>query len=357
MPNTFYIDTHPDYGHDSNTGRRAMTPKRTLSAALSVASPGDILLLRTDRLYDFGSVGLSVKTPALQVAAYGDGAAPLLKLKRKAGVLLTVEAPDCQIRDLAFADADTCVEVRAARCALTALTVQGFGFGLVSKASYTEIVGCAFADGRMRSNTGAKSDAGAQAITLWKMEGVAHTGTRIADCTAHNVWAAALAFGVDGAYIEIFGAVEDVEMRNCQGRNLATFMEVGGPKGNTGAASNVRVISCFAENTNGRVLFVNPPEEGFYVDWRGFAFEGCTFIADDDEASPFFMAGDHGSLTDRLSVRHCHIQAAAQIYNAGADTDLASLQHAYNVYARPDGSENVGVPLINGDVLIHTSLR
>jgi hypothetical protein len=354
---TFYIDPNPDYGHDSNSGTRAMTPLRTVSAALSRAQANDRLLLHTDRLFDFGSVGISLKTPGLRLSSYGEGDAPSLKLKRKAGVLLAVDAPDCQISGLALTEADTCVEVRAPRSVLTDLAVSHFGFGLVSKASYTEIDRCDFSEGRMRSNTGAKTDAGAQAITLWKINGVPHVGTRISQCTARDVFAASLAFGVDGAYVEIFGAVEDVEIRACVGRRLATFMEVGGPPTGEGAASNVRVIGCQAEDTNGRVLFVNDPDKGFYVDWRDFVFQGCTFIADDDEASPFFIAGDHGSLTDRLRVEHCHIQAAAQIYNAGVGTDLESLQRAHNVYARPDGSANVGVPLINGDVLIHTSLR
>lgn len=257
---------------------------------------------------------------------------------------------------LAFDEADTCVEVKAERCSLHRLTLRKFGFGLVVKASFAEIADSTFSQGRMRSNTGRKTDAGAQAITLWKDGSVPHTGTRVSHCHASDMYAASLAFGVDGAYVEIFGPVEDVEIRACTGRRVATFMEVGGPKEARGAASNVRIIGCHVEETNGRVLFVNAPDEGFYVDWRGFVFDGCRFMADDDEASPFFMAGGHGSLTDRLAVRHCQIQATSQIYNAGAGTDLASLGHAYNVYARPDGGTGVGVPLTNGDVLIHTPL-
>jgi hypothetical protein len=357
MSNTFYIDSDPDCGHDSNSGTRPLLPKRTLNAALAVAQPGDTIRLHTDRLYDFGSVGVIVKTPALHLTAYGDGDAPHLRMARKKGTLLAFDAPDCQLEGLMVSEADTCVEIRAARTQVSDLTVRKFGFGIVVKASDATIEAVKFSDGRMRSNTGAKTDAGAQAITLWKLANVLHTGTRIARCTARDVFASSLAFGVDGSMIEIFGAVEDVEIRDCVGSNLATFMEVGGPKGVDGAANGVRVVGCHVNQTNGRVLFVNASDEGFYVDWRGFAFEGCTFIADDDEASPFYMAGNHGSLADRLTVRACHIQAAAQIYNAGAGTDLSSLVHEHNVYARPDGGVGVGVPLINGDVLIHTALR
>lgn len=353
MAKTLYIDSDPDVGNDSNPGTHPLRPKRTLQGALSSAQATDTLLMRKGRLYEGASI---VTLNDVTVDEYSLGtetnSAPMLRLARGRGPCVTVTGRGVSVNRLDVWDADTGIEVTGADFRSDSVHVHKFGFGFVLKASRPTLEDPCFFQGRMKSNTGAKTDAGAQAITLWKVAGVPHTGTRITGAYAEDVFASSLAFGVDGSMFEVWGAVEDVLLKDCVGRRLATFMEVGGPKGVGGAVSNVRVIGCFAENTNGRVLFVNPPDEDFYVDWRGFVFDGCTFIADDDEASPFFMARNQGSLADRLTVKNSIIAAASQVYNAGAGTNLASLVHERNVYYRSDKGTGIGVPLVNGDALI-----
>lgn len=353
MAKTLYVDSDSDTGSDANPGTHPFRPKRTLQGALASAQASDTLLMRKGRLYE-GAATIALNDITVDEYSLGTelNSAPMLRLARGRGACLTVSGRGVAVNRLDVWDADVGLDVTGADFRSTGAHVHKFGFGIVLKASGAELKDPAFFQGRMKSNTGAKTDAGAQAITLWKVAGVPHAGTRITGAYAEDMFAASLAFGVDGAMFEIFGAIEDAEIRDCVGRNLATFMEVGGPKGAGGAVSNVRVIGCFAENTNGRVLFVNSPDEDFYVDWRGFVFDGCTFIADDDEASPFFMAGDHGSLKDRLTVKNSIIQATSQIYNAGTGTDLKSMVHEKNIYHRPDRGTGIGVPMVNGDALI-----
>lgn len=91
MGKTVYVNADPDVGHDSNTGARWMTPKRTLAAALASIDPSSRVVLCGGQVHE-QTAGLALKTPQTVLTAADDGP-PLLRLARGKGVCLTVSAP------------------------------------------------------------------------------------------------------------------------------------------------------------------------------------------------------------------------------------------------------------------------
>lgn len=366
MPKTIYVDPNDDTGHDSNSGLGEKRAKRTLQGALALSpQPGDTIRVRMGTQLDGPQV---VKTNGVTYETYSLGteqaAAPLIRVPKVKdtpnGIGLTIRGHDNRVIGWDVRDADMGILVDAGEQRgsqyigytgnrLERVRVLNFAQAVMIRGSKTVCEDVSVFHGRMLRNT-AVTYVGANGFTLWKSEFYPQTGTRLVRCYTEDCYAFTPASKKpDGTPVEIFGGVEDVEISWMVSRNSATFCEIGMTFARHETVRNVLFRHCLSINSNGRVLYVNDRNGVFGGDIEGIRFSECTFKADDDPASPFFIGEGHGDLSTKLRVEQCVVVAAAQIYNAAANTNWRSISRAENVYWRTDG-QAAGVPLVNGDV-------
>lgn len=231
------------------------------------------------------------------------------------------------------------------------MTCTDWALGVVDYANDTTMTQIHLVNGRMLRDEGKSSDVGASAITLWREAGYEHKGTRISRCTAEDAYALKKLGGFDGSFIEIFGGVVDVDVIHCKAENVGVFVEVGGTTSRHETASNILFQRNVCVNSFGKVIYVNNPLEDYYVDWMGFHFDRNVFKADDvSGVSPVFVQGEQKDMGKRLRMTGNTIVSQAAIYNGGTGTKMDEINRSANTYWRTDGHDDVGIPLINGDV-------
>jgi hypothetical protein len=358
MPRIFYIDSGR-LGHPKNNGTHRRSPNSSLASlgALGVKS-GDTVLIRYGTAY---TEPLLVPYNGVSFGVYMTGSekdhAPLIRTTGKDSKGISVTGQDNVFEDLDVFDAETgvFVEKGATGNQFRRVRVQEYGYGYLIKGSHTVVVDAYVAYGRMVRNTGAKTDVGASAFTLWRETGFEHRGTRISGALVEQAWADALAFeDGDGSDVEIFNGVEDAVIERLTSLDSKTLVEIGGDRSET--VKNIRFVKCHTMGSGGKVMFVNDPAGAFAVDWQGVSIEEGTLIADEYDESPFYFAGHHGDMSARLRIVDSIIVGTSQIFNSKAkdpitgkeipsNTRLDTIVRENNTYWRTDGSKNVGIPL------------
>lgn len=346
MPRTIYVDSGR-LGHDSNTGLHPKRPKKSLTSLAGVSlTEGDLVKLRYGSLFH---EALTVSGNGVHYGAYHTGseaAAPPQIDTAGTGIRITGQNNIVEDIDVWHAETGVLIDKGANGNSLSRLRVQDFGYGVIIKAAHTTVIDPYIGLGRMVRNTGVNTDVGAQAFVLWKEPNVAHTGTRISGGLVEQAWADALAFeDGDGAVVEVFGGVSDVRIEGLTSLDCAVLVEVGGTTSRKETASGIVFARCLTMGSGGKVAFFNPPDSDFYVNWEGFDFSRCTFIADEYDESPFYVAGNQGDLSKKLRLDNCIIVGTSQIYNGGEGTKLETIRRSGNIYWRTDGT-NVGVKLM-----------
>jgi hypothetical protein len=353
MTKIIYVD--PDKGHDANTGLHPMRAKQTVQGAL-LATPTHVLLRQASRI----TTPLVLKTNGIAYGVYSleteENKAPVIDTP-KGTTALTLSGNDNIIDGWATANADIHVWLTAGEKGISykgnrLLNMQADRFAQAFKIQScdTVIQRTRVKSGRMLRDTGQKSDTGASGFTVWKEADYACANTLIEDCTTEDCYAYASAFPSkpDGSDVEAFGGIDGLTVRRHRSKNSGTFMEVGGTTARHETARNIVVELCEVVRPMARCLFVNPLNGGFAVGIEGIVFARNTLIADDDDASPFYIGAGHGSMKGKLRVDQNIVVASSQIMNAAEGTDWQSIERRRNVYWRTD-ADNAGIPLVNGD--------
>lgn len=354
-----FINPDPDKGSDKASGKRSKRPFVTLTRALKEAHPGDTLFIAQGATF---IDPFTLTANGVTVDAYNTGRdsdpLPIFKQPRNSpNPCVTINGSDNILQNIQTLDGVDHVVINAGsgKQAYTGntlhnVTCTNYAFGIVVHSASTTITGCAIVNGRMKINQGLPSDSGAQAIVLWGTEAFELRDIRIDRCEIVDAWTSTIKGTFDGAAIEFYKGMRDVDVTNCTFRNVATLLEVGGDTALKQTISNVSFRKNLLKDSFGHVMYVNPQEEQFYVDWQGFSFEQNTLLADDEKGvSPFFFAGNHGDLSKRLHMDRNIIVSQSQFYNGGQGTRLDTITRSENQYWRSDGGKTIGVPLINGE--------
>lgn len=348
----FFLDSG-ELGNDRNSGTHRRSPRKTLSGAMALSlKDKDRLLIRQASTFD---TPLAWAFNGVTVTSYTLGtesdAAPTLTLPLTKGLKgLSVTGKDNLFEGLVINGAETGVFIDPLATGNTfdRVIVNDYGAGYTVHGSYTTISNFEVSRGRMVKNVTSEDYYGASAITLHKHEKYECTNIRISGGVVRDAWAWRVAkegqvdTDGDGSIVEIFGGVKHVYVEDVTGLACKQLSELGGTKSRKETASDVRFVRCKTSGPAGKVFTVNDPVKTFGIGWDGFSFDDCTFIADGYPESPFYMSGNHGDLSKKLSITNTRIVAASQIINGGEGTLLETFVHTGNTFSRSDGSRNLG---------------
>lgn len=355
----YFIDSGA-LGSDRNSGTHRRSPRKTLpgGAALTL-KPGDRLLIRQGSVFDSG---LTWALNGVTVTSYTLGTegkqSPLIKLPHIKGLRgLSVSGKDNLFEDIQIEGAETgvFVDAKATGNRFHRAPVDDYGWGYLIHGSDTDVIDSNVTRGRMVRNVMSEDYVGASAFTLWKDEFTACENITIIGAKIQDAWAWRVPkedgkdTDGDGCGLEVFGGVKHVQMVDCDVLASKTLCEVGGTKTRKETASDVRFVRCTTSGPSGKCFFVNDPLGTFGIGWEGFSFDQCIFTADGYPESPFYLAGNHGDLSTKLSLTNTKIVAAAQILNGGKGTLLETFAHEGNTFWRSDGSKNIGFKLHSTD--------
>lgn len=342
MKKTLYISTS---GNDANPGTYA-NPKRSPQTANEL-SPGDTALFRGGDVFtpdpaDKNRLFITVKTNGVTYDSYPGperAANPSFSHTGLKSVVFGVLGKENLFQHLDVWNAETGIAVYQTHDGniIDQCRVQDFGYGIVDKASNTTIQNTYLARGRMTRDTGASTDAGAQAIVLEHIDKTRHANTILRNLFIEDCDAPSKAFGTDGAGVEVVGEIENTLIEGCFMWRIKTGLELGGV---TSRNQTIRNFT-FRENVVlGMLVYFNPSTDQFYADLLNVAF-ARNVVVNPTKRSSVFFGGPWGSLQGRVSFSNNLMTGTAQTYNASEGTDLSSIPRAGNVY----GSANVGMPL------------
>lgn len=366
-----FVDTNEDTGHDAASGLDEKRPKRTLPAAIAIANRDDTILVRmgstftTPQLLKSDGITYGVYALGTETSQPPTVRLPRVSTARTTGLLIEgsgnhvtgwdVDGADIGI-DVASASHDR--KTVYAGNQIEDVRVRRYAWAVRVRANKTTVKAVSTFQGRMYRD-GDATATGANAFTLWADEGLTLSDVTLENCYSEDAWAysTGLTKKPDGSVVEGWGNLRNIKVTGITSHNSGTFFEFGGRlRLANGAPANETVQGvvfekCLVIDPMGRVLYVNDRSGGFPIDFEDVRFVECTFKADDDKASPVFVGRGHGNLSRKLIIERCVIQGAAQIFNAGPETDIASITRRDNLYIRSDGGMGVGLPLVNGDAL------
>lgn len=341
MPKVLHISTS---GNDANPGTYK-SPKRSPQTANEL-SAGDTALFRMGDVFtptSKDSTFITLKTNGVTFDAYPGptrAAYPSFSHTGVKSVVFGVLGNDNLFQHLDVWNAETGMAVYQTHTGnvIDQCRIQDFGYGIVDKGNNTIIQNSYLARGRMTRDTGAKTDAGANAIVLERVDKHTHTGTRILNLFIEDCEAPSKAFGTDGSAFEIYGGVEDVLIAGCFMWRVKIGLELGGV---TARKETIRTFT-FKENVVlAPLAYFNPSTDQFYADLAAVSFERNVINNPKDDKSNVYFGGPWGSLIGRVAFTNNLMTGAAPMYAASSGTDLNSIPRAGNVYS----TSNVGIPL------------
>jgi hypothetical protein len=369
MKKTIYVDSNPLYGNDANSGRSHHSPKATVQGAIATGLKlNDRVAFRAGQLFTGPHAtkegAYTLKTNGVVYTSYALGNEPydaprfvypsvkMLPTGFKSQIFGVLG--DGNIFDgLDFMGADIHLQVFQTHKHNIVMNCRfyDFGFGIQDKASHTIIEDCFFSGGHMLRD-GGDDAAGASAIVLERYKDFPHIGTRIRGVYAELCLAPSIRFKpFDGSVIEISGGIEDAEIKSVIGNDIKILAEIGAQAALDHTVRNVLFSHCLAVNSIKGLVFFNSPSGIFATNLEGVRFVENTVAGSDDGVSPVFFSGDYGDLRNKVSFDSNIIVGGSTIYGTDKNggTDLSTLTRSNNLYWRPDGNPDVGVPLINGD--------
>lgn len=352
--------TAGELGSDRNSGTHRRSPRKTLAGGLAAMKQGDRLLIHQGDVF---AETISVSLNDIVITPYSNARESntpvVLRLDRtlKGLKALTVTGVGNTFEGLRIEGAETGVFVapQAVGSTFTRVDIDGFGYGYLVHGSHTALIDPTIAHGFMVRNVTTEDYVGASAITLWKHERFDCTDITITGALITDAWAWRVPkedgkdTDGDGSGIEIFGGVSDVTITDATVLNSKILVEMGGTKARRETISNLKFVRCVTEGMSGKVMYMNDPSGTFGVGWEGVSFDQCTFVADGYPESPFFLAGNHGDLSNKLSITNSTVVARAQIVNGGKGTNLNSFVHSGNTFVRSDGGKALGFTLAPTD--------
>jgi len=342
-PKKVYFSTS---GNDANPGTYA-SPKRS-PQLVNDLSPGDIALFRGGDVFtpaagSKDTTFITVKTNGVTFDSYPGperAANPSFSHTGAKSVVFGVLGNENVFQYLDVWNGESCVALYQTHTGnrIVDCRVQDFGFGIVDKASNTTIENVYLARGRMVRDTGAATDAGAQAIVLEHIDKTVHANTILRNLFIEDCNVPSKAFVLDGAGIEVVGEIEGVLIEGCFMWRLKIGLEFGGV---TSRHETIRNLTFRGNVVLAPLAYFNPSTDQFYADLERVAFERNVVANPNAAKSSVYFGGPWGSLAGRVAFTNNLMTGAAQTYNASAGTDLASIPRAGNVY----GSSNVGMAL------------
>ncbi len=345
-----------ELGSDRNSGTHRRSPRKTLAAGLAALKHGDRLLIHQgDTFAETMTVPLNEITIAPYSNARETDAPVVLRLDRtmKGLKALTVTGVGNTFEGIRIEGAETGVFVapQAIGSRFNRVNVDDFGYGYLIHGSHTTLNEIEIAHGRMVRNVTTEDYVGASAITLWKHERFDCTDITITNVLITDAWAWRVPkddgkdTDGDGSGFEIFGGVKDVAITDATVLNSKILVEMGGTKARRETISNIKFVRCTTEGMSGKCMFMNDPAGTFGVGWEAVSFDQCTFVADGYPESPFFLAGNHGDLSNKLSLTNTTVYGAAQLINGGKGTLIDTFKHEGLTFIRRDGGKTPGFKL------------
>ena len=353
-----FIDSG-ELGNDRNSGTHRRSPRKTLNGAMALSlKDKDRLLIRQGSTFN---TPLAWAFNGVTVTSYSLGTEknvlPTLTLPFKGTKGLNVVGKDNTFEQLHIVGAETGVFVDplATGNVFSAVNVSRFGWGYLVHGSYTTINDFEISTGLMVRDVTTSDYVGASAVTLWRHENHECHTISIRGCVIKDAWAARTSgeegkdTDGDGSMFEIFGGVQNVYIADAEGLACKILCELGGTKSRNETSSNVQFIRCKTSGPSGKAFFVNDPAGTFGIGWNGYSFDQCELIVDGYPESAFYLAGNHGDLSTKLSITNSTIIGAAQILNGGKGTLLDTFVHRDNTFWRSDGGRGLGFKLHQSD--------